>query len=110
MIQNIRRSLTDLLGAEYTAAVWRASAAHTGGRPTAQAAEGGEEGEFYNAAFYRRPERPLPPPDAQIPCKLRQDNRVPALCTHPMSGRCPEPFPVLPHSNFSLPCFSPFRA
>lgn len=40
-------------------------------------------------AFYRRPERPLPPPDAQIPCKLRQDNRVPALCTHPMSGRCP---------------------
>ena len=24
MIQNIRRSLTDLLGAEYTAAVWRA--------------------------------------------------------------------------------------
>lgn len=28
MIQNIRRSLTDLLGAEYTAAVCRARAAH----------------------------------------------------------------------------------
>lgn len=30
MIQNIRRSLTDLLGAEYTAAVCRARAALTG--------------------------------------------------------------------------------
>ena len=33
MIQNIRRSLTDLLGAEYTAAVWRARAARTGENP-----------------------------------------------------------------------------
>ena len=29
MIQNIRRSLTDLLGAEYTAAVCRARARHS---------------------------------------------------------------------------------
>ena len=33
MIQNIRRSLTDLLGAEYTAAVCRARAALTGESP-----------------------------------------------------------------------------
>ncbi|MEI3013838.1 MAG: hypothetical protein V8T36_03260 [Ruthenibacterium lactatiformans] len=35
MIQNIRRSLTDLLGAEYTAAVCRARAALTGESPEA---------------------------------------------------------------------------
>ena len=45
MIQNIRRSLTDLLGAEYTAAVCRARAALTGESPEALRAVADEEGE-----------------------------------------------------------------
>ena len=44
MIQNIRRSLTDLLGAEYTAAVGAPRARRTHERPPAQKAQGAENG------------------------------------------------------------------
>ncbi len=47
MIQNIRRSLTDLLGAEYTAAVWRARAGQKTRKPQTKKAQGEEKGEFY---------------------------------------------------------------
>ena len=50
MIQNIRRSLTDLLGAEYTAAVCRARAAHGRGNPPPQRARGQVKVEFFNPA------------------------------------------------------------
>ena len=46
MIQNIRRSLTDLLGAEYTAAVCRARAALTGASPEALRAVADEKVDF----------------------------------------------------------------
>ena len=45
MIQNIRRSLTDLLGAEYTAAVCRAPAALTGGSPATRGPGGAGYGQ-----------------------------------------------------------------
>ena len=54
MIQNIRRSLTDLLGAEYTAAVCRARAALTGESPEALRAVADEKVDFYPEAFARR--------------------------------------------------------
>ena len=53
MIQNIRRSLTDLLGAEYTAA---ARAALTGESPEALRAVADEKVDFYPEAFARRQE------------------------------------------------------
>ena len=53
MIQNIRRSLTDLLGAEYTAAVCRARAALTGESPEALRAVADEKVDFYPEAFAR---------------------------------------------------------
>ena len=56
MIQNIRRSLTDLLGAEYTAAVCRARAALTGESPEALRAVADEKVDFYPEAFARRQE------------------------------------------------------
>lgn len=66
MIQNIRRSLTDLLGAEYTAAVCRARAALTGESPEALRAVADEKVDFYPEAFCPPPggadgrHRPLP--------------------------------------------------
>ena len=56
MIQNIRRSLTDLLGAEYTAAVCRARAALTGESPEALRSVADEKVDFYPEAFARRQE------------------------------------------------------
>ena len=47
MIQNIRRSLTDLLGAEYTAAVGRARPPHQPPKPPAQRRRGRGEGGFF---------------------------------------------------------------
>lgn len=56
MLQNIRRSLTDLLGREYTAAVCRARAALTGESETALRALADEAIDFYPEAFAARQE------------------------------------------------------
>lgn len=56
MIQNIRRSLTDLLGEDYTAAVCRARAALTGGDEAALRAVADEKIDFYPAPFAARQE------------------------------------------------------
>lgn len=47
MIQNIRRSLTDLLGAEYTAAVGRPRRGPKPPIPPPRRRRGGEEGGVY---------------------------------------------------------------
>lgn len=56
MIQNIRRSLTDLLGEEYIAAVCRARAALAGESEAALRAVADEKIEFYPEAFAARQE------------------------------------------------------
>ena len=56
MIQNIQRSLTDLLGAEYTAAVCRARAALTGEPLESLLATADNKVDFYPEAFARRQE------------------------------------------------------
>ena len=71
MIQNIRRSLADLLGEEYTTAVCRARAALTGEEFQTLRAIAGEPLDFYPESFARRQEelmeqvgRQLAPPFA----------------------------------------------
>ncbi len=56
MLQNIRRSLTDLLGGDYTAAVCRARAALTGEDEAALRAVADETIDFYPEAFAARQE------------------------------------------------------